>query len=233
MFHADLARAYAAHRKVDQAVVEALRARAPVGRSSRALEVGCGTGNHVVALHEATGAWCCGIDPSEAMLAIARRHSAAFPFVRGVAESLPFRDDGLDLVFFVDVMHHLRDPALALVEAFRVARPGASVCVATEDEAGIRARLHSRYFLEVVPVELARYPPIDGLCAVMEACGGARVERQRTLSLYPVTDIAPYSERAFSSLHRIPDEAYRVRSEERRVGKECRTVCRSRWSPYH
>ena len=25
----------------------------------------------------------------------------------------------------------------------------------------------------------------------------------------------------------------RVRSEERRVGKECTSVCRSRWSPYH
>ena len=24
-----------------------------------------------------------------------------------------------------------------------------------------------------------------------------------------------------------------VRSEERRVGKECRPLCRSRWSPYH
>ena len=24
-----------------------------------------------------------------------------------------------------------------------------------------------------------------------------------------------------------------VRSEERRVGKECRALCRSRWSPYH
>ena len=23
------------------------------------------------------------------------------------------------------------------------------------------------------------------------------------------------------------------RSEERRVGKECTSVCRSRWSPYH
>jgi hypothetical protein len=23
------------------------------------------------------------------------------------------------------------------------------------------------------------------------------------------------------------------RSEERRVGKECRRLCRSRWSPYH
>ena len=27
--------------------------------------------------------------------------------------------------------------------------------------------------------------------------------------------------------------ASRVRSEERRVGKECRALCRSRWSPYH
>ena len=27
-----------------------------------------------------------------------------------------------------------------------------------------------------------------------------------------------------------PDEE---RSEERRVGKECQSVCRSRWSPYH
>ena len=25
----------------------------------------------------------------------------------------------------------------------------------------------------------------------------------------------------------------KVRSEERRVGKECRIGCRSRWSPYH
>ena len=27
--------------------------------------------------------------------------------------------------------------------------------------------------------------------------------------------------------------AKRVRSEERRVGKECASMCRSRWSPYH
>jgi FKBP-type peptidyl-prolyl cis-trans isomerase SlyD len=28
-------------------------------------------------------------------------------------------------------------------------------------------------------------------------------------------------------------ELQEVRSEERRVGKECRRLCRSRWSPYH
>src|SRR3546814_12408794 len=28
-------------------------------------------------------------------------------------------------------------------------------------------------------------------------------------------------------------EGLRIRSEERRVGKECVSTCRSRWSPYH
>src|SRR3546814_7777876 len=30
-----------------------------------------------------------------------------------------------------------------------------------------------------------------------------------------------------------PQTAARMRSEERRVGKECVSTCRSRWSPYH
>jgi proteic killer suppression protein len=29
------------------------------------------------------------------------------------------------------------------------------------------------------------------------------------------------------------DRKGQYRSEERRVGKECRRLCRSRWSPYH
>ena len=29
------------------------------------------------------------------------------------------------------------------------------------------------------------------------------------------------------------EQVERIRSEERRVGKECSSPCRSRWSPYH
>jgi tRNA A37 N6-isopentenylltransferase MiaA len=35
-------------------------------------------------------------------------------------------------------------------------------------------------------------------------------------------------EQAYSAAEFVAD-----RSEERRVGKECRRLCRSRWSPYH
>ena len=37
-----------------------------------------------------------------------------------------------------------------------------------------------------------------------------------------------------AALGRLPEgEQLSVRSEERRVGKECPSKCRSRWSPYH
>src|SRR3546814_19586443 len=39
---------------------------------------------------------------------------------------------------------------------------------------------------------------------------------------------------ALAALHaRLGVERAVIRSEERRVGKECVSTCRSRWSPYH
>src|SRR3546814_20870123 len=46
-------------------------------------------------------------------------------------------------------------------------------------------------------------------------------------SLPKDTGIAPsYQQKAYT-------EAAKRRSEERRVGKECVSTCRSRWTPYH
>src|SRR3546814_12832617 len=52
--------------------------------------------------------------------------------------------------------------------------------------------------------------------AALEAQGGAMVQRGAV-------------KRAEANLERIRT----LRSEERRVGKECVSTCRSRWSPYH
>src|SRR3546814_6946026 len=45
---------------------------------------------------------------------------------------------------------------------------------------------------------------------------------------------SPASEEAYGSVAMVVGEVGPVRrSEERRVGKECVSKCRSRWSPYH
>ena len=48
------------------------------------------------------------------------------------------------------------------------------------------------------------------------------------LDLPLVADVQPAGD---LFVHREPGSAWR--SEARRVGKECTSVCRSRWSPYH
>ena len=43
----------------------------------------------------------------------------------------------------------------------------------------------------------------------------------------------PDLRRNLISVGQLDDEGHAIRSEERRVGKECARKCRSRWSPYH
>ena len=67
-------------------------------------------------------------------------------------------------------------------------------------------------------------------CRWDRACGGVRPSpRPRPPAPLPLDlpGIACASERVRSCC------CIERRSEERRVGKECRSVCRSRWSPYH
>src|SRR3546814_9983219 len=58
----------------------------------------------------------------------------------------------------------------------------------------------------------------------------------RGIAVRPVADQRDDPRLVERRLHRIAlDRAglVRLRSEERRVGKECVSTCRSRWSPYH
>src|SRR3546814_14535400 len=60
--------------------------------------------------------------------------------------------------------------------------------------------------------------------------------RQKTEEMRLVADLADAGNvrGAIAILgDRVIESDNRIRSEERRVGKECVSTCRSRWSPYH
>jgi ubiquinone/menaquinone biosynthesis C-methylase UbiE/DNA-binding transcriptional ArsR family regulator len=94
-------------------------------------DLGCGTGS-IVALLAPHVRSVMGIDASEEMLAAARHRTAAFPNVdirKGSLELLPLDDASLDAALMVLVLHHLPSPVPALMEAYRVLKPGARLLV--------------------------------------------------------------------------------------------------------
>ena len=67
-----------------------------------------------------------GVDVSEAMLAVARRH-LRIGLVQGDAEALPLAGDVADFVTMGYALRHLADIDAALYEAWRVLRPGGTI----------------------------------------------------------------------------------------------------------
>ena len=61
----------------------------------------------------------------------------------------------------------------------------------------------------------------------------ARPSQRRAIFVVPTDETAEEAWRRFSRTAGGTVIDHEDRSEERRVGKECLTQCRSRWSPYH
>jgi len=180
-----------------------------VGRASKVLEVGCGTGNYILALEALVGSSCWGVDPSEQMLSRAGERSRTIHFQLGKAERLDFAPDFFDLVFSVDVIHHVGSRLAYFQEAYRVLRAGGKVCTVTDSEWIIRHRQPlAVYFPETVEIELGRYPRIAELREVMERVGFGEIAESTVEFAYPLTDIQAYRDRAFSALLLIPEEAF-------------------------
>ena len=204
-----LAHAYAQHRQVHPDVLAPLVHSGGIDAASRVLEVGCGTGNYIGALVAATGCRGWGIEPSPAMLDQARARVPAVTLRAGRAERLDYPDALFDLVFSVDVIHHVQDHAAYFYDAYRVLQPGGRVCTVTDSADIIRTRQPlAVYFPETVAVELARYPNLTLLEGLMRDAGFNTLQRATAAFAYPLTDLTPYQDKAYSSLHLIEDDAH-------------------------
>ena len=205
-----LAADYAEHRAANPAVLRALIEDAAVGAQAQVLEIGCGTGNYIGAIVAATRYRGWGTEPSAAMLGQATIRFPAVTFRQCPAEALAVPPASFDLVFSVDVIHHVSDVRSYMQQAWLALRPDGWLLTATDSEAQIRARTPlADYFPETVAADLARYPRIDDLNAAMAAQGFEAIHAESVAFSYALTDIAPYRARAYSVLHLIPDKAYR------------------------
>lgn len=210
-YYQSIAPEYVRHRRVHPEVLRSLISMGELGPASSVLDVGCGTGNYLSALSQIVGCDCWGIDPSQAMLAeaqsrLTRAHLSCTP-----AERMMLPAGQIDLVFAVDVVHHLTDRSSAFYECHRVLRPGGKLCLVSESAAMLRRREpHATYFPDAVEIELARYPSVHTLNSELKDRGFVELNESEVEIRSELTDIEPYRTRTHSSLQLISQDAFDV-----------------------
>jgi len=117
-----------------------IRAALALGPGENVLDIGSGPGLLACEMADEVGAVGSvdGIDPSQSMLALARRRrapkgAAEIRFVVGDACALPFGGETFDAAVATQVYEYVHDAPAALGEGFRVLRPGGRLLVLDTD----------------------------------------------------------------------------------------------------
>lgn len=197
----------------DPQVIRFILDKKKVEVNSRILEVGCGSGNNTVLMKAATKAQLYGLDQSKGMLEKARMKDSSIHFSEGDAVLLEdFGDESLDIVYMVDVIHHIKDIDSMFRNIYRVLKKDGMVFIFTDTHERIREeRLTSKYFPETVRVELERYQPTEQILDVMKGCGFRDIQLER-LEYEEEADMGEYlikvsQTKGYSMFHLISEEA--------------------------
>ncbi len=102
--------------------------RAAVGRGTRVLDVGCGSGT-VTVLAAGRGARTGAVDAEPSMVALTRSRVPSAATVVGALPTLPLRSASFDAVVSNFVVNHVQFPLRCVTELRRLARPGGQVAV--------------------------------------------------------------------------------------------------------
>ncbi len=92
-------------------------------RGERVFDVGCGNGHYSRLLEQSN--WVVSADLSAVSAAMTRdARRAGSPVLRGSVLALPFADSSADAVVALETFEHIDDDRAAVLEFFRVLRPG-------------------------------------------------------------------------------------------------------------
>ncbi len=185
-----------------------------LNKTSRVLDVGCGTGRFAALIAEHFQSAVVGIDPSPSMLAKAREKCLAeIDWLLGRAESLPFVDCTFDVCLASQVVHHFHDRQQAFAEIYRVLRSGGRIGVRGSSHAQLGTILDYRFFPSAIQIECARLPDIPVIKSLMLSVGFSSVAEQSIWQeLFKSTDdyLEKLQNRYASVLTLISNEEYQA-----------------------
>ncbi|MFW5934379.1 MAG: class I SAM-dependent methyltransferase [Halolamina sp.] len=142
------------------------------------VEIGVGSGRFAAPLGIGVG-----VDPSRRMLDRARERGV--DAVRGVAESLPFRDGAFDTALLVTTICFVDDIPRTLAEARRVLRPDGSLVIGYIDKESPVGELYQEHQDESPFYRDATFVSTDEVVDALEAAGFTEFEFVQTIYDWP------------------------------------------------
>ena len=124
----------------------------PPNTAGTGLDLGCGLGLQAAELRR-RGYNVIGLDPSAGLLAVGLQRLGQAPVLAGSALALPFRDESLDFVYTIGVLHHLPGPhsqMCALREITRVLKPGGLLVVHESNPRNPLFRFYMGYLFPIL-----------------------------------------------------------------------------------
>jgi ubiquinone/menaquinone biosynthesis C-methylase UbiE len=142
------------------------------GKISRILDLGCGTGRFSARLAQRFDADVIAVDPSQSMLAEARKKAAPrVLYERASGEALPLAGGSVDVVFPSMVFHHFADSARVAAECRRVLRDGGAVFLRAACAEAIESYPITSFFPESRPILHKTLPTRAAMQAVFAGAG--------------------------------------------------------------
>ena len=214
----DAAARYNAARQMPQETIELWLARLKLALAAFhfhpqcILDLGCGTGRFTGALADTFDCGVVAVDPSEAMLHVARQVPCErLDWRVGTAEDIPLENGQVDLVFMSQVFHHLPNPAKALREIGRVLTETGFLAIRNSTRENNAQIEWLRFFPAAQAIEDKRILSQQEL-SVLVCQENFQVVTRETVEQYFAASYAEYVEkigqRGLSSLLSIPDAAF-------------------------
>lgn len=155
----------------DPIIIDKIINRCIINKDTKILDIGCGTGNNTVLIENVTNADIYGIDQSVGMVSKAKGKSSNVEWIIDDAVTLSsISDQEFNIVFMVDVIHHIRDINTMFKNIYRILKKNGKIFIFTDSHEHIKNnRLTSKYFPKTIENELQRYQSTKNIVSSLKS----------------------------------------------------------------
>lgn len=180
-------------RKADPHLTERLHQHLQPKTGGKYLDIGCGTGNYTIALHQKKNVSFIGVEPSTRMLEIAKNRCQTIEWKYGTVENIPLEDGFVEGIIATLTLHHWRDKRIAFEELYRVLKPQGRLVIFTSTPNQMKGYWLNHYFPEMLHKSMIQMPSFEVVGKYLKESGFRNIHTEKYFIELDLQDLFLYS----------------------------------------